>query len=118
MSQTTSGAMSFIVEYLRKESAAPYKAVQEAAKENGHTIYPVMYGRAKAILGLIPVKKRGVASPEAAPRGRKGGRTVLKVESLDELKGFLDSYKKLQTERDGYREALESIATAARRALE
>ncbi|MGH7150217.1 MAG: hypothetical protein ACREIU_05950 [Planctomycetota bacterium] len=117
MSQITSGAMSFIVDYLRRESTAPYKAVQEAAKESGHTIYPVMYGRAKAILGLIPVKKRGGAPPDAAPRGRRGGRTVLKLDSLDDLKGFLDSYKKMQAERDAYREALESIATAARRAL-
>ncbi|HET6202466.1 MAG TPA: hypothetical protein VFI25_06655 [Planctomycetota bacterium] len=117
MTQTTSSAMTFIIDYLRRESDAPYKAVQAAAKESGHTIYPVMYGRAKAILGLIPVKKRGTASPGPKPRGRRAGRTILKLESLEDLKGFLDSFKKVQTERDGYREALESIVASARRVL-
>jgi len=118
MTQTASSAMSFIVEYLRKDGHAAYGAVEDAAKEAGHKIYPVMYGRAKAILGLIPVKKRGQASVTPAPRARRTGKTVLKIESLADLKGFLDGYKKLQTERDSFREALEGIATAARRALD
>src|SRR5881628_1862811 len=117
MTQTPNTAMSFIVDYLRRESDAVYKDVHAAAKQSGYTIYPVMYGRAKAMLGLIPVKKRGTASADSAPRARRGRRTVLKLESLEDLKGFLDSFKKIQAQRDAYREALESISTAARKAL-
>jgi hypothetical protein len=115
-----SPAMSFILDYLKRNKEAPYAEVQTAAKGEGHAVFPVMYGRAKGILGLIPVRRRGTGAGPVlprVPRGR-GGRSVLRVGSLQELKQFLASFREVQAERDRLREAIEQIATAARKALD
>lgn len=119
---TGSPAMSFLTRYIGRNKKAPYGDVAAAAKRYGHDIYPVMYGRAKALLGLVPVKRR---STQGATKGANRGavlsparrrRPTLRLDSLDQLRKFLDGYRALQTERDRLRTAIEEISRAAERA--
>ncbi len=54
-----SQSMSFIVEHLKKDQAASYADVRDAAAKKGITIYPIMYGRGQTLLGIGQSAKRG-----------------------------------------------------------
>jgi hypothetical protein len=65
--------LSFIVETLKHRKAATYAEIKEAADKKGLTIWPVMFGRAQALLGHVKVAKRGTgkhAQASAAKAGR------------------------------------------------
>ena len=67
----------FIVRRLEKDRNAAYGDIAKAAGRAGHTIYPVMFGRAKAALGLVKVSARGegkAATKSSSPRRRGPGR--------------------------------------------
>lgn len=51
--------MDFLTTQLKKNNAASYASLREKAEARGLTIYPIMYGRAKALLGLVPMAPRG-----------------------------------------------------------
>lgn len=55
----TNPAMSLIVESLRNDRNVAYKEVAAAAAKKKLEIYPVMFGRAKALLGYVKVAPRG-----------------------------------------------------------
>jgi hypothetical protein len=59
-SKKSNPAMEFIVDQLTKDRGAAYKDIAEAAAKKKLKIYPIMYGRAQALLGIV----------KAAPRGR------------------------------------------------
>lgn len=63
--QAGKDAMAFIVSTLKRNKDVAYADVQKRAEAAGHTIYPINFGRAKALLGLVKV----------APRKKGGGRT-------------------------------------------
>jgi hypothetical protein len=65
--------LAFIVETLKHRKAATYAEIKEAAAKKGLTIWPVMFGRAQALLGHVKVAKRGTgkhAQASAAKAGR------------------------------------------------
>lgn len=63
-------AMDFIIAQLKKNKKASYADIRDAATKKKLTIYPIMYGRAKALLGLVPVAARGSKKKKtAAKRG-------------------------------------------------
>ena len=49
-----SPAMNYITDFLKKSPEASYGEINKGAEEAGYKIYPIMYGRAKSLLGLIP----------------------------------------------------------------
>jgi len=51
--------MEFLVESLKKDKTAAYADLKAKADAKKLTIFPVMYGRAKAMLGLVKVAKYG-----------------------------------------------------------
>ena len=55
----------FIIRRLEKDKNAAYSDILKAAKTAGHTIYPIMFGRAKAALGLVKVSGRGESKARA-----------------------------------------------------
>lgn len=80
-------AMDFILEYLDGNRGASYKEIQEAAAKKKLKIYPIMYGRAQALKGIVKSAPRGqgkaakakaktapVAAVAAAPVKRGPGR--------------------------------------------
>ena len=54
-----SPSFAFITDYLRNNKKAPFADVRDAAAKKGHTIYPISYGKAQAVLGLVKSAKRG-----------------------------------------------------------
>jgi hypothetical protein len=62
-------AMDFIVESLKSNRAATYKEIAEAAGKKKITIYPIMFGRAQALLGIVKSAKRGEGKAARAKAG-------------------------------------------------
>lgn len=58
--------MDLVVAHLRKDSSAPFSDIKAAAEKEGLTLFPITYGRAKALLGLVPTAKRGEGKIRAA----------------------------------------------------
>lgn len=115
-----SPAMAAIVDYLKEHRKAEYRDVVDAVAKNGHKIFPVMYGRAQALLGIVRMRKRGAGGKRVAARRRRSTRTVarragrsrVRAGGLDQLKGFLADYEELRRERDALRDALEAAHRA------
>jgi hypothetical protein len=123
-----SAAFDFIVEELRREAGISYGMLRERAAARGFAIAPIMYGRAKAMLGLVPVKPRGSgkarkAAAEAGPLRLKQvdsvaadrfGRQLDEVRNLEQLVAVV---KEFDAERRRLREVLERIVTMIDEAL-
>jgi len=110
--------MDLIVAALKRNPKISYAAVKESASKKRLTIYPIMYGRAKALLGLVPVSARG-SKKKAAKRGpgrprkvgRRGpGRPRKQSSPLDSLEAMITDMKGVARDRDRYRKALEQIS--------
>ena len=108
----SSPAMELVLEQLRENPDLEYKDLQETASQRGFVIYPIMYGRAKALLGLVPTAPRG---SRKKPRGKgktlRGDRARAASGSpIESLEAMLGELKDVALERDRLRRALEQIA--------
>jgi hypothetical protein len=122
-----SSAMTAIMEYVKAHPKAPYKEVAEAVAKDGHKIYPIMFGRAQALLGFVPMKKRGKRAAGAlatldtteppAPTRKRGRPPKTAADPGDSLKTFLAEYEELRRDRDDLREALGNAYEAIRKAM-
>lgn len=68
-------AFAFVKDFLTTHKSASYAEVREAATAAGHSIYPIVYGRAQLLLGYT--KAKPAAKPAAGkPAGGKpaGGK--------------------------------------------
>lgn len=86
MTESTSPAMSFLLDGLKQNKEATYAELKEAAEQKDLQIYPIMFGRAKAMLGLVKSKKRGTgkaAKASARAAGKRSGSS--KSERIREL---------------------------------
>lgn len=130
-----SAAFDFLVQELRRDPNLVYGDLRQRCEERGWKIAPIMYGRAKAVLGLVPVKPRGSAkkaaaaaaattsAPLAIPRTLKQVESVAAdrfskqledVRSLDQLVAVV---KELDAERRRLRNLLDRIVTMIDEAL-
>jgi hypothetical protein len=119
----TAPAMDFIVDSLKKNKNMTYAEVLDSAKRRNLKIYPIMYGRAKALLGLVPVSPRGQgrkATASATKTDRRGpglpsakrgpGRPArAAVDAPASLDAVISALKEGDRERDRYRRALDQI---------
>jgi hypothetical protein len=112
-----SSALDFCREYLKKDPTAPFADIRDAAAKKGLVLYPISFGRAKALEGLVAMKPRGskkAAAPAKRGPGRpKGSKNKVKaarssgdVGGLDDLVSVLRS---LQKERDDAVKVLDRI---------
>lgn len=127
-----SAAFDFLVQELRREPNLLYAELRERCEARGWKIAPIMYGRAKAVLGLVPVKPRGTgkravataanAAP-AAPMILKQVESVAAdrfqkhladVRQVDQLVAVV---KELDNDRRRLRELLERIVSMIDEAL-
>lgn len=69
-------AMDFIVAQLKRNPKVSYADIKERATKKRLTIYPVMYGRAKLLLGMVSVSKRRSGKKKASKRGPGRPRKV------------------------------------------
>jgi hypothetical protein len=121
--------LAFIVETLKHRKAATYAEIRDAASKKGLTIWPVMFGRAQALLGHVKVAERGegrFARASAAKAGRaipatpapavrrgpgrprKNSPTASNGVGLDSI---LDAVKAMQGDLGRYRTVLEEIGS-------
>ena len=127
-----SAAFEFLVAELRREPNMLYAELRRRAEAKGFPIAPIMYGRAKAVLGLVPVKPRGskkdkdaaaAAATQAAPRVLKQVESVAadrfsqKLEGVRNLDQLVSAVKELDAERRRLRGLLEKIVTMIDEAL-
>jgi hypothetical protein len=111
-------AMEFLVDTLKSDRNAVYAEVAATAAKKKLKVYPIMWGRAKALLGYVKVAPRGQgkmakAKAKAAKAGAKRGPgrpPKAKALSFDgSLAGIVAAVKGSEQERNRYRGALERI---------
>ena len=118
MAAKKSEALEFTRQFLRDKPEASFAEIRDAAAEKDIKLYPIVYGRAKALEGLVEVapygskkkaKERAAAAsaapapeaePEAAPLEAAAG-------SIDEV---IQSMRDQHSERERYRQALIRIS--------
>ena len=114
--------MDFILAALKKNKHASYKDIQEAAAKKRLKIYPIMFGRAQAMLGIVKQAPRGqgkAAKAKAAKAAKAAGVVrrrpgrPRKSEAASVIDGSLESIvaavKSSEQTRARYRSALEKI---------
>ena len=67
LSRPSTPAFEFLVNELRSKPTCNYGELKAKADERGLKIAPIMYGRAKALLGLVPVRPRGQGKNRKKP---------------------------------------------------
>ncbi|MBL8750683.1 MAG: hypothetical protein JNK78_16105 [Planctomycetes bacterium] len=124
-------AFEFLLQELRREPAIVYADLRRRAEARGHTIAPIMYGRAKAVLGLVPVKPRGkkaadnsaAAAPkalrqvESAATDRAFATRATNLESVRGLEQLVAVVKDIDADRRRLRSVLERIGAMIQEAL-
>lgn len=133
-----SESFDFVVGLLEKNPEAPYAEIAAAAQKKGFKIYPIVYGRAKAKLGLVPTAPRGsggarkmarkkaeveveearsfVAEP-VAPARRAPMASIATAGLSSGLESVISHVKASEAERARFRKALEQIRSILEAAL-
>lgn len=114
--------MHFLVESLKSNRDAVYKDVAAAAAKKKLTVYPIMWGRAKALLGYVKVAPRGqgkMARAKAATKvvapvvkrgpGRPRKNAAAPASFASGLDGIVAAVKGSELARAKYRAALDRI---------
>lgn len=121
--------MQFVVDKLRAAKDASYQDIAEAAKEKGLKLVPIVYGRARAALGLakkVKVKsKRGPGRPKGSknkvgsgrgpgrPKGSGRGPGRPPKSSLNGIDGVIAHVRGLEREVADLRARMAKIAAVA-----
>ena len=100
-----------IVAALRRNPKAVYANIRDAAARKRLTIYPVMFGRAKLLLGLVKAKpkkkakvsKRGPGRPPKTGAKRRVGRPRKTSTAGGALENIVAQIGEMQRERDRLR---------------
>jgi hypothetical protein len=123
---TTNGgnpAFDFVCGMLKKNPYVAYADVAAAAKAKGHKVHPIVFGRAKLLLGLVkanPAKKAKAAAKKpaataAAPvangvvRRGPGRPPKPKAVAFSGVEGFVAHVKDLERTRDQLRATIEKL---------
>lgn len=131
-------AMDFIVESLKSDRKASYGDIAAAAGKKKLKIYPIMFGRAQALLGIVKSAPRGqgkakmakaakssapAAAPAAAPVGVKRGpgrprkNPLPASAAMGTIEGIVAAVKSSEQAKARYLHALEKIQTILSDAL-
>lgn len=114
--KTTPTAMDYIVSYLKRKPQASYQEIKDGAEKQRLTVYPIMYGRAQALLGLVPSRPRGSKKKAAA---KAAGRKASSVSSgaarsgggspIETLQELVSGMRDQERSNDELRRTLERI---------
>lgn len=117
-------AFEFLLESLRADATLSYGELRAQADQRGLQIAPIMYGRAKALLGLVPVRPRGQGKNRTAAARAKAANTLnsatpappdkisQQLESVRNVEDLVRIVKHLDGERRRLRGLLERIANS------
>ncbi len=72
MPATKPTPLSFLLSRLKANPKADYASLRKAAEKRKLKVWPIMYGRAQAMLGLVPMAKRGQGKAAKAKAGKAG----------------------------------------------
>jgi hypothetical protein len=124
-------AMDFIVDSLKSNRHAKYGDIAAAAAKKRLQIYPIMFGRAQALLGIVKSSPRGQGKAARAKQKAAGtaAGTVVKrgpgrprknaVAGFDgTLEGIVSAVKSSEQAKARYRSALEKIQSILADALD
>lgn len=110
----------FILASLKKNPKATYKEIAAAAAKKKLKVFPIMFGRAQAMLGIVKQAPRGkgkVAKAKASKRGL-GLSSKDALTALDgSLDGIVAAVKNSEQAKARYRSALVQIQTILADAL-
>lgn len=115
-------AMDFIVESLKSNKGVAYAEIKEAADKKKLKIFPIMFGRAQALLGIVKQAPRGqgkaakakAAAAAGVPKRGPGRPPKAKAASPSfdgTLEGIVAAVKSSESAKAKYRQALERIQT-------
>ncbi|MFO1076635.1 MAG: hypothetical protein U1E73_02800 [Planctomycetota bacterium] len=124
----TKPGYDYLYSALKSNRNAVYADVAAAAAKKGLTVYPIMWGRAKAALGLVKSKPRGQgkaatskakASGVKLPGRRGPGRPRKNVGNAftGTIESIVAAVKSGEQEKARYRSALERIQSILADAL-
>lgn len=103
----------FIIASLKKNKKATYKEIAAAAAKKKLKVFPIMFGRAQTVLGIVKQAKRGegkaARKKAAAKRAANTGRSRSAVSVDGSLESIIAAVKSGEQEKARYREALERI---------
>ena len=106
-------AMQAILDILKETPDASYADIRDATAAQGIKVYPIMYGRALALLGLVEVAPRGSKKLKKDELSRAAGDNA-----ADTIESMVSSVRKAEQERARYKAALLDIASRIRRVLD
>jgi ABC-type branched-subunit amino acid transport system substrate-binding protein len=121
-------AIDFTRALLKKKPTVEFKEVAAAGKKKGLVIYPIVYGRAKALEGLVKVapygskKKtksgRGPGRPKGSKNKRPARPTHTVATAMDSLETVIAAMRRSNEERERYQRALQKIKDILGQVLE
>ena len=83
--------MSFLVDQLTKNRKAVYADIKAKADEKKLKLFPIMFGRAQAMLGIVKSAKRGTGKAARASAAARGGRPVDSSSKSGQIRALLGS---------------------------
>jgi hypothetical protein len=111
--KTANAAMEFIVELLRSQPGLSFADVKAAAAARQLEVMPILFGRAKALLGLVPVAPRGQGKRALRGKRASGATPPPPTRSMpdaavtdDALEAVLAGVRGSEAQRVRYRQAL------------
>lgn len=66
-------AFEYMMKKMKDDPKATYADVAAACKKAGHSVFPIMWGRAQALLGRVKMKPRGQGKAAMAKAAKAGG---------------------------------------------
>lgn len=121
----SNAAMDFIVDNLKSNRNAKYADVAAAAAKKKLKIWPIMWGRAQALLGIVKSAPRGqgkmARAKRAAAAGKRGPGRPRKSASTGfggTLESIVAAVKGNEQAKAKYRSALEKIQSIIAGALD
>ncbi|MEO6597250.1 MAG: hypothetical protein ABIP94_21110 [Planctomycetota bacterium] len=86
-----SSAMAFLVAALKKNPNAAYGDIKANADAKKLKLYPIMFGRAQALLGIVKSAKRGTGKTARASAAKKSGRPVDSSSKSGQVRALLST---------------------------
>ena len=119
LTRPSTPAFEFLVNALRHKPTSSYSELKIKADVRGLKIAPIMYGRAKALLGLVPVRPRGQGknrkkasvSELSHAEASSAEQFAKQIEAVREPADLRAIARQLDMERRRLRTVLEQLAT-------
>lgn len=74
--------MAFLLAALEKDRGASYGDLKAAAEKKDLKVFPIMYGRAQALLGIVKAAKRGEGKAAKATKAAKAAKAAKVVKAV------------------------------------